>query len=168
MDIFEFAMDKEKYSELYYRDLAQRSTHEGLRNILTMLADEEAKHYHTVEQMKAGTPPEVAESPVLANAKKVFEKIRKAGEKFDFHMSEADLYRKAAKIEEESKRFYEQKAAGGDGPRPEEDLRETRPRGGQAPVPRGPAPQLRLPSGDLPGKRRDVPLQRLRRRRVLR
>lgn len=110
MDIFEFAMDKEKYSELYYRDLAQRSTHEGLRNILTMLADEEAKHYHTVEHMKAGTPPEIAESPVLANAEKVFEKIRKTGEKFDFHMSEADLYRKAVKIEEESKRFYEQKA----------------------------------------------------------
>jgi rubrerythrin len=110
MDIFKFAMDKERYSELYYRDLAQRSSHAGLRNILTMLADEEAKHYHTVEQMKAGTPQEVADSPVLANAKQIFEKMRTAGEKFDFHMSEADLYRKAVKIEEESKRFYEQKA----------------------------------------------------------
>jgi rubrerythrin len=110
MDIFKFAMDKEKYSELYYRDLAQRSSHEGLRNILNMLADEEAKHYHTVEQMKAGTAKEVADTPVLATAREVFEKMRAAGEKFDFHISEADLYRKAAKIEEESKKFYEQKA----------------------------------------------------------
>jgi len=110
MDIFEFAMDKEKYSELYYRDLAERTNNAGLRNILTMLADEEVKHYHTVEQMKAGTPKSASNTPVLAKAKKVFEKMRKAGEKFDFHISEADLYGKAVKIEEESKRFYEKKA----------------------------------------------------------
>ncbi|MEN6335175.1 MAG: ferritin family protein [Phycisphaerales bacterium] len=110
MDIFEFAMDKERYSELYYRDLAQRSNNAGLRNILTMLADEEAKHYRTVEQMKAGAPEAAADTPVLGNARQIFEKMRKSGEKFDFHVGEADLYRKAAKIEEESKRFYSQKA----------------------------------------------------------
>jgi len=110
MNIFEFAMDKEKYSELYYRDLAQRSTNSGLRNILTMLADEEAKHYRKVEQMKSGAPEAAADTPVLGNAKKIFEKMRKTAEKFDFGMGEADLYRKAAKIEEESKRFYSQKA----------------------------------------------------------
>ncbi|MEN6425130.1 MAG: ferritin family protein [Phycisphaerales bacterium] len=111
MNIFEFAMDKEKYSELYYRDLAERTKNSGLRNILTMLADEEAKHYCTVEQMKAGTPKDLANTPVLANAKKVFEKMRKTvTEKFDFHISEADLYGKAVKIEEESKRFYQKKA----------------------------------------------------------
>lgn len=110
MDIFKFAMDKERYSELYYRDLAQRSNHVGLRNILTMLADEEAKHYRTVEQMKAGTPYQAADTPLLGNARKVFEQMRTATEKFDFHMGEADLYRKAVKIEEESKRFYEEKA----------------------------------------------------------
>jgi rubrerythrin len=110
MDIFKFAMDKERYSELYYRDLAQRSSYVGLRNILTMLADEEAKHYRTVEQMKAGAAGAVTDTPVLDNARQIFEKMRAAGEKFDFHTSEADLYRKAAKIEEESKRFYEQKA----------------------------------------------------------
>ena len=47
---------------------------------------------------------------MLGNAKKIFEKMRKTAEKFDFGMGEADLYRKAAKIEEESKRFYSQKA----------------------------------------------------------
>jgi rubrerythrin len=110
MNIFEFAMDKEKYSELYYRDLAQRSNNTGVRSILIMLADEEAKHYQTVEQMKAGTPRAVAETRVLGNAKRIFEQMRKTAEKFDFHVGEADLYRKAAKIEEESKRFYDQKA----------------------------------------------------------
>lgn len=110
MDIFKFAMDKEKYSELYYRDLAERADHKGIKNILIMLADEEVKHYQMVEQMKAGAPKEVADTPLLANAGEIFEKIRAAGEKFDFKVSEPDLYAKAAKIEEESKRFYQQKA----------------------------------------------------------
>ncbi|HOV77139.1 MAG TPA: ferritin family protein [Sedimentisphaerales bacterium] len=110
MNIFEFAMEKERYSELYYRDLAQRSNNEGLKNILMMLAEEEAKHYRTVEQMKAGTTGVVPDTRVLGNAKRVFEKMRKAAEKYDFHVGEADLYRKAAKIEEESRRFYDQKA----------------------------------------------------------
>jgi len=110
MNIFEFAMDKEKYSELYYRDLAERASYPGLRNILNMLADEEVKHYHTVEQMKAGVPTDMADTPVLANTREIFEKMRESAEKFDFHVSEADLYAKAAKIEEESKRFYQQKA----------------------------------------------------------
>ncbi|NLH40567.1 MAG: ferritin family protein [Planctomycetes bacterium] len=124
MNIFEFAMDKEKYSELYYRDLAQRSTSAGLKNILTMLADEEAKHYRTMEHMKAGTPRSVADTPVLGSAKKIFEKMRKEAEKVDFHMGEVDLYRKAAKIEEESKRFYSQKAQEATDPTHKEILRK--------------------------------------------
>lgn len=110
MDIFQFAMDKEKYSELYYRDLAERTRNSGLRNILTMLADEEVNHYHTVEQMKTGVPKGKANMRVLAHAKKIFEKMKKDGGKFDFQISEAELYGKAVKIEEESKRFYQKKA----------------------------------------------------------
>ncbi len=110
MDIFEFAMDKEKFSEQYYRDLARRAGHTGLSNILTMLADEEAKHYHTVEQMRSETPDRAAETPVLANARQVFEKMRGAADRFDFHIDEVNLYAKACDIEEESRRFYLEKA----------------------------------------------------------
>jgi rubrerythrin len=106
MDIFEFAMEKEKFSEEYYRDLAHRANHPGLKNILTMLADEEAKHYQTVEQMRNETPETVTEVPVLQRAKEVFEKMRDAPKKFSFSISEADLYRKACQIEEQSKKFY--------------------------------------------------------------
>ena len=110
MDIFAFAMEKEKYAEHYYRELAEKSNHTGLRNILTMLAEEEVKHYRTVEHMKTEAPETTEETPVLANAKEVFEKMRGSAEKFDFDISEADLYRKACDIEEESKAFYLEKA----------------------------------------------------------
>ena len=110
MDIFEFAMSKEKQSEQTYRNLADKADHAGLKNILTMLADEEVKHCRTVERMRTETPEEVTESPILANAKALFEKMKEAAERFDFDISEAELYRKARDIEEESKKFYLEKA----------------------------------------------------------
>jgi rubrerythrin len=110
MDIFEFALEKEKYSEEYYRDLAGRTHHVGLRNILTMLADEEAKHYRTVEQMKAERPEEVTGTPILEHARDIFQKMRGSARKFSFNINEADLYRKACEFETKSKRFYLEKA----------------------------------------------------------
>jgi rubrerythrin len=110
MDIFEFAMEKERFSEEYYRDLAGRASHVGLKNILTMLSDEEAKHYRTVERMRTETPAQVTDTPVLEKAREVFEKMRVAPKEFDFGISEADLYRKACQIEEQSKKFYLERA----------------------------------------------------------
>jgi rubrerythrin len=110
MDIFEFATAKEQYAERYYRELAAKTSNAGLKNILTMLADEEAKHGRIVQQMKMNTPGKVSATQVLANAKKVFEKMRGAADKFDFDASEADVYRKACDIEKESRQYYIQKA----------------------------------------------------------
>jgi rubrerythrin len=106
MDIFQFAMEKEKYSEQFYRDLAKRTSYVGLRNILTMLADEEVKHYHVVQKMRTETPHEVSDTPVLKHAREIFEKMRGSTKKFDFNITEAELYRKACDIEEESQKFY--------------------------------------------------------------
>jgi rubrerythrin len=110
MDIFEFAMEKEQHAEKLYRQLADQADHDGFKSILTMLADEEAKHYQTVQQMKAKTPVKLTKTPVLANAKQVFQKMAAGAEKFRFDASEADLYRKAAQIEQQSKDYYLEKA----------------------------------------------------------
>jgi rubrerythrin len=76
MNIFEFAMEKEKFSETYYRQLAGKTSQKGLKNICTMLADEESKHYKIVEQMSRKIPADVAEAPLLHHAKEIFEKMR--------------------------------------------------------------------------------------------
>jgi len=110
MDIFAFALEKEKYAEQYYRELADKAGHKGLKNILTMLADEEVKHYQAIERLKTETPGLPTETPVLANAREIFETMRSAAEKFDFDTSEVDLYRKACDIEDESKKYYLEKA----------------------------------------------------------
>ena len=38
MNIFEFAMEKEKYSEDYYRQLADKSNNKGPETVFNMLA----------------------------------------------------------------------------------------------------------------------------------
>jgi rubrerythrin len=111
MNIFEFAMEKEKYSEDYYRRLADKSNNKGLATIFNMLADEEAKHYKIVSDMKEDVAPDLAETTVLSDAKNVFAKMRVSTRGFNFDISQTKLYRKAQEIEKQSWDFYIEKAS---------------------------------------------------------
>ena len=110
MDIFEFAMEKEKYSEHFYRDLAGKTGNKGLNKIFNMLADEEAGHYKVIEQMRSTEPEGVSEVDVLSEAKDIFERMQSGTEKFDFNISQIELYKIAQDIERKSRDFYLQKA----------------------------------------------------------
>ena len=109
MNIFDFAMEKEKYSEDYYRRLAEKTANIALRNIFTMLADEEATHYKIVSNMKKNVKPHIADTSVLSDAKEIFADMRDAAEKFDFNISQLELYKKAKDIEEQTREFYLEK-----------------------------------------------------------
>lgn len=109
MNIFDFAMEKEKFSEDYYRKLAEKTDSIGLRNIFTMLADEEAKHYKIVSNMKKNINSQVADTSVLPDAKEIFANMRDTAEKFDFNISQLELYKKAKDIEKQSREFYLEK-----------------------------------------------------------
>jgi rubrerythrin len=110
MNIFEFAMEKEKYSEDYYRRLAGKSNNKGLETVFNMLADEEAKHYKIVSDMKEDIAPDLAETTVLSDAKDVFAKMRESAQSFNFNATQTALYRKALNIEKQSRDFYLEKA----------------------------------------------------------
>jgi len=110
MNIFDFAMEKEKYSEDYYRRLAGKSSNKGLETVFNMLADEEAKHYKIVSDMKEDIAPDLAETTVLSDVKDVFAKMRESALSFNFDVTQAALYRKALNIEKQSQDFYLGKA----------------------------------------------------------
>jgi rubrerythrin len=110
MNIFEFAKEKEKYAEKFYRDRAAKSPDRGLSEVFELLANEEEKHFELIEKMQADVPAELVETPVLANAIAIFEKIREGEKKFTFDKSELDLYREAQKIEQNARDFYLEKA----------------------------------------------------------
>ena len=107
MNIYEYAMKMERDSESYYRELAEETEYEGLKNIFTMLADEEVKHFNVVEGMlETDAHAELADTDVLANAKNIFIEMKESGRKFDFDAPQTDVYRKAREIEEKSNKFY--------------------------------------------------------------
>ena len=109
VDIFEYAMQMEKEGENYYRRLAQQRANKGLQTILTMLADEEVKHYNAIEKIKIAEL-HMAETTILADAKNVFVQIQESGESFDFDLGQIEFYKKAQDIEEKSRDFYLEKA----------------------------------------------------------
>ena len=110
MDIFEFAMEKEKFSEDYYQNLAEKTNQKGLKNICKMLAEEESKHYQVVQKMQNEAVANVTETPILKSSEKMFESMRQSTEDFNFDISELELYQKARDIEQQSKTFYLEKA----------------------------------------------------------
>lgn len=111
MDIFKFAMEKEKLSEDYYRRLSKKTSNKGLSNILAMLAQEERKHFNVVQQMQRQQKPQVkTDTDVLGNARQIFEKMRQSAENFSFDITEPELYEKARDIEKQSMQFYLEKS----------------------------------------------------------
>ncbi|MBD3167131.1 rubrerythrin [bacterium] len=110
-DVFEFAMQMEKDGEAYYRELADKAGHPGLQRILTMLADEEVKHYNTFKRLKEGKPGDFSDSTIFQDAKNVFEEIRESGQKvFDFEAEAKEHYEKAKELEKKSEDLYREKA----------------------------------------------------------
>jgi rubrerythrin len=110
MNIFDFAKEKEKYAEEFYRDRAAKSPDKGLAEVFLLLANEEEKHYEMIEKMQANATVELGEATVLNDATAIFEKIREGAKKFTLDKSELELYKEAQEIEENSRKFYLEKA----------------------------------------------------------
>ena len=109
MNIFEYAMQMEKDGEEYYRQMAGKTANKGLQAILTMLADEEVKHYKTIEKMQT-KEPHMEDATILSDARNIFVQIKESGESFDFDIQQTELYKMARDIEKNSRDFYTEKA----------------------------------------------------------
>ncbi|MBN1805211.1 MAG: ferritin family protein [Sedimentisphaerales bacterium] len=109
INIIEYAMQMEKDGEDYYRRLAQQAANNGMKTILTMLADEEVKHYEVLDKIKK-EKARITESVILSDAKNIFVRIKESGENFDFDVNQKELYKKARDIEKRSHDFYTEKA----------------------------------------------------------
>lgn len=105
MDIFEFATQMERDGRQYYLEMASKTTHPGLRTILTMLADDELKHEQTLAVSRSGNCG-MAETTVLESAKNVFQQAIDFGATADLSGDEVALYRHAMDLEQKSIHFY--------------------------------------------------------------
>jgi rubrerythrin len=110
MDIFEFALQKEKSALDYYDQLRHKTTNKGLSNIFSMLVDEERKHVEVIQRMRQQAPQTVAETDVLGDATVIFEKMRESAQSFDDNITELQLYEKARDFEKKAWKYYVEKA----------------------------------------------------------
>jgi len=117
-DIFEYAMQMEKDGEAYYRDLAVRCPSEGLKNILNLLADDEADHYNTIKALSETVEKErgLENTKILEKARNIFSQLSGKEINFDFKIPEIQLYQKAMEIEQKSEDFYRDNAGKTDNP----------------------------------------------------
>jgi hypothetical protein len=109
MDVFEYALKMEKDGESFYREIVSKTKNKGLQTILTMLADEEVKHYQAIESIKQNKY-QMAETSVLNDARNIFVKMKDTEEEFEPEQEQATLYEKAQEIEKKSQQFYQEKA----------------------------------------------------------
>jgi len=109
MNIYDYAIQMEKDGEAYYRELGQKSKHEGLQYIFTLLADEEVSHYTILEEMRDAHPEatlSAKEKDLLDSAKNIFVEMKENLAETNFDLPQADFYRKALKTEEKSIEYY--------------------------------------------------------------
>jgi rubrerythrin len=110
MKILEFAKKKEQFSIDLYTDLAGKARYQGLKNIFTMLAEEERRHYQLISDMAREAPTQMHAEPVLKHASSVFSKMQKGAVGLAFGDNEAELYKTARQYEQESRMFYLERA----------------------------------------------------------
>jgi len=111
MNVYEYAMKVEKDGEAYYRDLANKTNDDGLKSILTMLADKEVKHYVVFDKMnKKQIIPTQPHVDVFASAITMFQKMRDENKTATFSEDQVDFYKSAMLSEENSYKFYIEKA----------------------------------------------------------
>lgn len=111
MDIFEFAMQKEKAAEEFYNGLAEQSHSEGLKNIYSRLAKAESNHYQVVNKMRSDeTMP--TDTDILDDIGAVFNKMAtQKDEMLNLDYDQVRAYEKAREIEKDSIDMYTEKAA---------------------------------------------------------
>ncbi len=110
MDIYKYAMQMELDGRHFYLDLAKKTENAGIKSILTMMAESEAKHYNVILDMQKNDKTEYSkDAAVLKEIKNVFMKIKEEKE-FGVDVSQVELYKKALEIEANSEKFYLERA----------------------------------------------------------
>ncbi len=110
MDIYKYAMQMEVDGRDFYLDLKEKTDNKGLKNILTMMADSEARHYNVIMDMQKNDKSEFsADTEVLTNVKNIFMKMKEEKD-IDVDTSQAEFYKKALKDETDAQKFYLEKA----------------------------------------------------------
>ena len=110
MNVFDFAMQMERDGKTHYEKLAAGTPIVGLKNIFSMLAADEQKHFETIQAMKTGANDAMAGSIALDEAKNVFQGLMNDRTLPGVLKKDLDGYLYAMKVEADSVKLYEDMA----------------------------------------------------------
>ena len=110
MDIYKYAMQMELDGRHFYLDLAEKTNNTGIKSILTMMAESEAKHYNLILSMQKNDKTQYsADTEVLTNVKNIFMRMKEEKD-IDVDVSQVEFYKKALEVETNSEKFYLERA----------------------------------------------------------
>ena len=110
MNAYEYALKVERDGEKYYRELAQRSPHQGIKSVFNILADEEVKHVQVIEGMMKDANVDVSSFDMVLETRTIYETLHKNKESVDFNKDEIKFYEEAIAREDGAEKFYLEKA----------------------------------------------------------
>jgi rubrerythrin len=110
MNVYEYAMKVEKDGEAYYKELASKSPNAGLKKVFTLLADAEVKHYQVFKSMRDKDGQDFKALDISTDTKTIFETLKAEKNSVDLNSDEIKFYEDAIKREDDSYRFYLNKA----------------------------------------------------------
>lgn len=110
MNIYDYAMKVEKDGEAYYRELADKSTDEGLKRVFTMLADQEVKHYAALKKMARNDGFDISEYETFDEEKTIYE-ILQQNKGAGFPKDMIAYYEEAISHEDDMAEYYKEKAS---------------------------------------------------------
>jgi rubrerythrin len=106
MKIFELAKQVEKNGEKFYSDLVDKATDVGLKNIFTLLAQDERKHYNVFESMEQQKDFELEDTTILTEAKSIFQNIKDKAVQISIETPQEEVYQVALTNEQKSIEIY--------------------------------------------------------------
>ncbi|MFH2045937.1 MAG: ferritin family protein [Pseudomonadota bacterium] len=106
MKIFELAKQVEKNGEKFYSDLADNATDVGLKNIFTLLAQDEKKHYIVFERMEQQRDYKLEDTAILKDAKFIFQDIKDKAVQISGNTPQEEVYQVALTNEQKSIEIY--------------------------------------------------------------
>ncbi len=94
----------------FYLDLAEKTNNTGIKNILKMMADSEAKHYNIILNMQRNDKTQYStDTEVLEKVRNIFMQMKEEKD-IDVDVSQVEFYKKALEVETNSEKFYLERA----------------------------------------------------------
>lgn len=110
MNAYEYALKVENDGEKYYRELAERSPHQGLKTVFNILADEELKHIKVIEDMMKYSNLDASKLDIALDTRTIYETLNNNKESVNFDKDEVAFYEEAVAREDGAEKFYLEKA----------------------------------------------------------